>query len=362
MKITSKGLLSALVLLVAAAAVWGIRRQAEAQTAYTKNIFAMDTLFVLKAYGPEAQEALADAEERVWELQGLFSVTAEDSDIWKINHAENAAGDNIDGRNVNETAVSPDTLSVVETALKLGEETDGALDITVYPVLREWGFTADAFQVPKAERIEQLLEKVDYRRVEIDGSGESAVIRVPEGMELDLGALAKGYAGDCLIGMLREAGVASAILDLGGNVQTLGRKPDGSLWQVAVKDPFDPGAELGVLQVADRAVITSGNYERCFTAEDGRSYGHILDPADGCPVDNGLMSVTVVGESGVLCDGLSTALFVMGKEQALNFWQNRRDFDMILVTDERELYITEGLAECFQGGEGWSVEIITAAE
>lgn len=348
MKISRKGFLSALLLLTAAAALWGIRRQAEAQTAYTRNIFAMDTFFALKAYGPKAEAALADAEGKIRELEGLFSVTAEGSDIWRVNHAG--------------ITVSPDTLSVVETALKLGADTAGMLDITVYPVLREWGFTTDSFQIPDAGRIEELLEKVDYRQVETGCDGENAVIRVPEGIELDLGALAKGYTGDCLMELLREAGVACAILDLGGNVQTLGRKPDGSLWQVAVKNPFDTGAELGVLRIADKAVVTSGNYERCFIGEDGKSYGHILNPADGYPADSGLASVTVVGESGVLCDGLSTALFVMGREKAEAFWRNRRDFEMLLVTEEGDLYITEGLAECFQGGEGWIAEIITAAD
>lgn len=334
----------AVVLAAVAAVFWLQRRQATQaeETAYTKDIFAMDTYFALKAYGPEGEEALELCEDKVQELEAVLSVTREGSDVWKLN-----AGEGI--------TVSEDTFRLVQKALELCEETEGALDITLYPVLREWGFTTDAYRVPEAQELKELLEKVDYRTVDTDVAGYSVLM--PESGELDLGAVAKGYTGDCLLEILQECGVMSAMVDLGGNVQVLGSKPDGSPWKVAVRNPLDTGSEIGVLEITDKAVITSGGYERYFE-ENGERYWHILDPEDGYPADSGLLSVTIVGDSGVRCDGLSTALFVMGKDEAADFWRQAGDFEMILVTEEGQLYITEGLQGSFECSEGWNAEVI----
>ncbi|MDE7113448.1 MAG: FAD:protein FMN transferase [Acetatifactor sp.] len=331
---------AALIIIVCAVC---LQRQQASQTSYTKELFAMDTFFSLRAYGPGAEEALAACEGRVEELESLLSVTREGSDIQRMNQGEHFA-------------VSGDTFSVITSALELGGETEGTLDITLYPVLREWGFTTGEYQIPQAETLQALLEKVDYRTVSLDDS--ALTVSVPEGVELDLGAVAKGYTGDCLLTLLKERGVTSAMLDLCGNIQVLGEKPDGSAWRVAVRNPFDMSNSLGVLEVRDKSVITSGNYERYFVGEDGNIYGHILNPSDGYPADSGLAAVTIVGDSGVRCDGLSTALFVMGKDAAVDYWQQHRDFEMLLVTEDAHLYMTEGLTECFACSEDWDAEII----
>lgn len=331
--------------------VW--QNQQEAQTLYAKDFFAMDTLFSLRVYGAQGEEALKQCETKVRELESLLSVTRQDSDVWRLNAS--------DGQNIEGIPVSADTYSLLSSAISLGTETEGALDITLYPVLREWGFTTGEYRIPEAERIQTLLQKVDYQSILLKSSmseGEQGAVYVQEGVEIDLGAVAKGYTGDCLLGILRDMGVTSAMLDLGGNVQTLGAKPDGSPWRIAVRNPFDRAKELGVLEITDKVVITSGSYERYFTGEDGRDYWHILDPADGYPADHGLVSVTVVGDSGVRCDGLSTALFVMGRDRAVDFYQRQQDFEMLLVTEEGGLQITEDLMDCFECGEDWDVEII----
>lgn len=344
-----KRIVSALVVLLVMGAVLLVSRERrETQTAHTKDLFAMDTFFSLKVYGFGGEDALEQCAERIRELEGLLSVTGEGSDVWRINHPDSGY----------RIAVSADVCLLIESALEIGDETYGALDITLYPVLREWGFTTGEYRIPQAESIQALLEKVDYKKIKPDT--EEMTVLAPEGMEIDLGAVAKGYTGDCLVELLRNRGVTSAILDLGGNIQTLGAKPDGVPWRVAVKDPFEPDRELGVLEVTDKAVITSGGYERYFTGEDGRDYWHILDPADGYPADSGLVSVTVVGDSGVRCDGLSTALFVMGKEKAVELYRQAGDFEMLLVTEDGGLYITEGLEDCFECGGGWCAEIIPA--
>ena len=345
MKNIGKKIISMVVVLAVLAAILILAHRAEYATeeAHTRDMFAMDTYFTLKAYGPEAEDALELCEAKVLELESALSVTKTDSDVSKYNDRESRT-------------VGWDTYTLVEKALELCEETDGALDITLYPVQQAWGFTTDVRRVPTDEELEELLKKVDYKRL---------VLAIPDGSpsigfgeeQIDLGAVAKGYTGDCLLNILKKQGVTSAILDLGGNVQVLGSKPDGSPWKVAVRNPMDTGAEIGVLTVTDKAVITSGGYERYFE-ENGKRYWHILDPETGYPADAGLVSVTVVGDSGVRCDALSTALFVMGKEEAVEFWREAGDFEMLLVTDDGDLYITEGLQEHFVCSEGWNAEVI----
>ena len=163
---------------------------------------------------------------------------------------------------------------------------------------------------------------------------------------IDLGAVGKGYAGDEAAQILRERGITAALLDIGGNIQAIGTKPDGSDWRVGLKDPFSGGV-LGIIQVSDVAVVTSGNYERFFTGEDGKVYGHIIDPETGHPVENGIASVSVIASEGKLCDALSTALFVMGLENAQDYWRQRRNFEMILIMEDGDIYLTEGIRDSF---------------
>ncbi|MBE5866791.1 MAG: FAD:protein FMN transferase [Lachnospiraceae bacterium] len=329
--------------VLAAILILVYRAEYATEEAHTKDMFAMDTYFVLKAYGPEAETALELCEAKVLELEAALSVTKADSDVSKYNNRESRM-------------VSWDTYTLVEKALQLCEETDGALDITLYPVQQAWGFTTDSKRVPSHEELKELLKKVDYKGLIPSAPGRCPIIGMGE-QQIDLGAVAKGYTGDCLLDILREQGVTSAMLDLGGNVQVLGSKPDGSPWKVAVRNPLDTSTAIGVLEISDKAVITSGSYERYFE-ENGKRYWHILDPKTGYPADKGLVSVTVVGESGVRCDGLSTALFVMGKKNAVEFWRSAGDFEMLLVTEGGELYITEGLQENFVCSEGWNAEVI----
>ena len=305
----------------------------------TVTVFAMDTVMDISVYGgPES--LTADAEDLIRGLEAAFSVTDPDSEIYAVNRE--GAG-----------PVGSDTEALLAEALRLCGRTGGKLDCTIYPVLRAWGFTTGDYRIPSRRELDALLTLVDWRAVTLT-EGSAAL---KQGQMLDLGAVAKGYTGDRLIGLFREAGVTSAIVNLGGNVQTLGTRPDGSPWRVAVADPFGEGY-AGVVETADRAVITSGGYERYFE-EDGKIYRHILDPETGIPVDNGLVSVTVVGERGVLCDGLSTALFVMGEEDAAEFWRDSDDFDAILLTEDGRVLVTEGLERNFSPLGSWRAAPVT---
>ena len=315
---------------------------------HTADIFAMDTYMTLTAYGDGAEAALSAAKDEILRLESIFSVTLEGSEVSAINAS---AGTPV--------SVSTDTAETVAAAHRYGELTGGALDVTLYPVLREWGFTTGDYHIPTYDTLEVLLKNVDYKSVQSDGVS----VTIGAGQQIDLGALAKGYTGDRMISVLRENGVNSAIVSLGGNVQALGRKPDGSEWTVAVTDPFSPERNMCTLKIADEAVITSGDYERYFIGEDGKRYCHIMDPADGYPADNGLVSVTVIGSSGIMCDALSTALFVMGTDDAVGFYRTMQDktdapFDLILVTDDGRMLYTEGIADSFTNESTMNAEVI----
>jgi thiamine biosynthesis lipoprotein len=292
----------------------------------TGTVFAMDTVMDLTIYGTE--DDLSEAEALIGDLEVKLSVTDEDSEIYAANRDRRGT-------------LSEDAADLLAKAMALCADTDGALDLSIYPVVRAWGFTTGNYAVPDQETLDELLTHVVYTKIQLDSN---TVTLAPE-MEIDLGSVAKGYTGDRVLDLLRENGVTSALLNLGGNVQALGAKPDGSPWRVAVQNPTG-NDYLGVLEVTDQSVITSGGYERYFE-QDGVTYWHIIDPSTGAPARSGLISVTIVGDSGLVCDGLSTALFVMGLEDATDFWRSRADFEAVLVTEDGQVYVTQGLADTF---------------
>ena len=295
-----------------------------------KELFAMDTYMKFTAYGDNSEAALSDVCEKVEEFEKLFSVTDENSDISRINTAHGSA--------VN---VSADTENIISRSLEISRLTDGSADMTVYPLVRAWGFTTGEYAVPSEDIISGLLDNTGYENITLSENS----VTVPEGFQLDLGSIAKGYAGEICAEMLKDEGISSAILNLGGNIQTVGEKPDGSPWKVAVTDPFSQSDIICTVEVRDKAVVTSGNYQRYFIADNGKKYCHIIDPKTGYPADNGLASVTIIGDSGTYCDGLSTALFVMGKEKAADFWKVHRDFDMIMIEESGNVLLTENIYE-----------------
>lgn len=301
------------------------------------ELFAMDTIMKLTVYGPNAQKAAEAASKRIQELESLLSVTDENSEICRANHS-----------NGTPVTLSADTAGLLARALELCSSTGGASDVTILPILRAWGFTTGTYRIPDKQELEELLKLVDYRKVSLEGD----ILTLPENMQLDLGAVAKGCTGDHLMNLLKNTGIASAIVELGGNVQALGAKPDGSPWRVGIQSPEGNGY-TGVLEVIDRAVVTSGGYHRYFE-QDGTAYWHILNPADGAPARSGLTSVTIVAEEGVTCDALSTALFVMGKEGAASYWREHGGFDFILIDEAGSVTITEGLSDSFSLYGAWA--------
>ena len=316
----------------------GCSREEKADLPETeKTLFAMNTYMTLTAYGENGQAALEGAADLIEEVESLWSVTEETSEIYQANHSG--------GQTV---SLSDTTVDLLSFTLEMAEKTGGVLDPTIYPVLTAWGFTTDKKQVPSQEEIARLLEKVDYSRIQLEGN----LLTVPEGMELDLGAVGKGYAGDLVAEKLKEYGIESAILSLGGNIQAVGSRPDGADWRIGIRAPWTE-SYLGILEISDAAVVTSGAYENYFEDEAGNLYWHILDPATGYPADSGLSSVTIIGEEGRMCDALSTALFVMGREGAAQYWQDNPGFEMILVDNSGQVWVTEWLEGRFTLDENY---------
>ncbi|MCR5417202.1 MAG: FAD:protein FMN transferase [Pseudobutyrivibrio sp.] len=290
----------------------------------------MDTVMELKINGDKF--LLTDSEHMIRNLEKKISVTDDESEIYELNHVKKAI-------------LSDQSIDVLEGAIDVCNKTDGALDISIYPVLKLWGFTTGEYNVPDSKMLDDMIENVDHSKIQINGN----TVEIPENMEIDLGSVAKGYTGTMVADYLKENSVTSALINLGGNVQCIGSKPNGDPWNVAIKSPFfdSNSGIIGVLKASDEAIITSGGYERYFE-QDGNIYWHILDPSTGMPANNGIVSVTVVGENGLMCDGLSTALFVMGLDDAINYWKdNNESFDMIVITEDRKIYITDKLYDEF---------------
>jgi thiamine biosynthesis lipoprotein len=309
------------------------------------TLFAMDTVMELEIAGNEA--LLTQAEDIIRGIEKTLSTTDEDSEIARLNK---------DGA----MQLSGDTAELMKEALEICQKTDGALDITIYPVLRAWGFTTAAYTVPSEEELKELLKHVDYRLVqlELDSNGDGtkssvadevgSKCEIPDGTLVDLGSVAKGYTGRKLADFFVENGVQSGLINLGGNVQCIGSKTNGQPWKVAIKSPFkgSSGGIFGVLQASDTSIITSGGYERYFE-KNGKTYWHIIDPETGFPADNGVVSVTIVTKDGTMGDGLSTALFVMGLDDAVEYYKENEGFDVIIITKDKEAYISEGIYDKF---------------
>lgn len=307
----------------------------------SKQLFAMDTVMSLQATGKQAQEAIDAAVEEIERLDALLSTGSEDSEVSKVN----AAG---------EGQLSEDTLAIVREALEVYEETDGLFDITIYPIMRLWGFTDGNYHVPTDVELEKTLELVGADRLELS---EEGYLTLGDGQEIDLGGIAKGYTSAKVAEIFEEYGITSGLMSLGGNVQAVGARADGDPWRIGIRDPQgeNAGDYVGVVEVTDKAVITSGGYERYFE-EDGQTYIHIIDPQTGYPADGDLASTTIVTDDGMLGDALSTALYLMGSEAACDYWRSHSgEFDMVLIKTDGTILISEGIADSFSSERSYEI-------
>lgn len=325
-----KRTLPALLFLLLLALLSGGCRQA----AVSGDYFALDTIISITLYDTRDAAILQQCWDRIDDLEDILSRTRAESDIYRINHAQ--------GKPV---TVHHETAQLLAKALDICEKSQGALDITIGPVTELWDFKASSPQLPKNEALADAVERIGYDRMILSGN----TVTLPQGMALDLGAIAKGYIADELAATLRQAGCESALLNLGGNVLTLGNKPDHSAWVIGIRDPEGSATQalLNLRLEGGKAVVTSGIYERGFTLQ-GRRYHHLIDPDTGWPADNGLASVTIVAVSSALADGLSTACFILGPEDGLALLEQYEDVEALFLMQDGSYRATDGLIPLIQ--------------
>ena len=291
--------------------------------------FYLDTVITLTAYVDDAK-VLDDALLECGRYERLLSRTIEDSDVWRVNHA-----------NGEPVEVSEETVEILETARQVSALSGGMFDVTIAPVSTMWDFTSGAAVVPEADAIARAAERVDYSKVETDGNR----VTLPEGMMIDLGGIAKGYIADAVKGYLEQRGVNSAVLSFGGNIVTIGQKPDGSPWKVGIQDIDKPTGEYMLVALNfGGSTVTSGIYERGFEV-DGVYYHHILDTSTGWPVQNELASVTIFSESSMWGDALATAAFALGTEKGMELIEGIDGVEAVFIARDRTPTYTSGAGE-----------------
>ena len=284
-------------------------------------------MITLTAYVEDPQ-VLKDALEECGRYEQLLSRTVEGSDVWRINHAESGT-----------VEVSDDTIAILQCAGRISELSGGSFDASIAPVSTLWDFTSGSAVLPDAEAIEKAADLVDYTKIMIEGNR----VTLPAGMMIDLGGIAKGYIADQIRNYLEKRGVKSAILSFGGNVVAIGTKPDGSQWTIGIQD-IDKGTGTSMLKTwsSGGSVVTSGIYERGFDL-DGVRYHHLLSPDTGWPVQNELASVTIISESSMEGDALSTAAFVLGPEKGMELIEGMEGIEAVFIARDRTVTGTSGV-------------------
>jgi len=308
---------------------------------------AMGTVMAHKAFGLYAEDSLGAVCREVTRIEGLLSRFLPDSDISRVN---GSAG-------VKSEKVSLETYDVLSKAVESSRCFPGCFDVTIGPLVALWKIGKGSLAQPDDASIKQVLPLVNYRDLILDPTEMTAGLRYG-GQSVDLGGIGKGFAGDKILEVLKRFGISSAYSNLGGNVVTLGAKPDGSPWHIGIQHPRQEDSVIGSVSVVNQTVVTSGDYQRYFTDDQGKRHHHILDPTTGYPAESGLISVSIVTEESFAADTLSTVLFVAGMEKGLEFLRGFPRTEAILVDSNLQVYVTQGLRYRFQAAKGVEVTIL----
>lgn len=308
---------------------------------------AMGTVMTHKAFGLHSEECLIAVCREVERLEGLLSRFLPESEISRINES---AG-------IRSEKISFDTFDVLSKAVDFSRSFPGCFDVTIEPLVNLWKIGNETFTQPDGSSIKQILPMVNYQDLILDPWEMTAGLK-NIGQSVDLGGIGKGFAGDKIVEVLRKFDITSAYSNLGGNVVALGAKPDGSPWHVGIQHPRQENSIIGSVSVVDQTVVTSGDYQRCFIDSQGKRHHHILDPKTGYPAESGLISVSIVSEKSVTADALSTMVFVAGMEKGLEYLKRFPQTEAILVDAGLQVYVTQGLENCFHANTGIEVSIL----
>ena len=302
----------------------------------SKTDFLLNTYVTVTLYDSRDRDLLEDSLELCRSYEQIFSKTLETSEVYRLNHRP-AGQDTF--------TVSEDLARLLEKGLYYSRLSGGAFDITVDPITSLWNFTDGSHVIPDPEQLEEGAKQVDYQKISLS---EDKLTFLSPDTRLDLGAIAKGYIADRMKEYLVENGVTSAVINLGGNILCIGQRPDKTPFKIGLQKPFaDRTENVGILNIRDRSVVSSGVYERHFEV-DGQNYHHILDPATGYPFQNGLIAVTIVSEESVDGDGLSTACFSLGLEEGMKLLNSMEGVCGVFITEDYELHYSEGMEQLLE--------------
>lgn len=307
----------------------------------TKHKTMLGTICKITIYDNPSDTNFEKAFNKIQQIENEMSINLDTSEVISINAK---AGEDF-------VKVSDETYYVIKKGVYYSDLTKGLFDISIGPLVKIWDIGGENPRLPTAGEIETAKNVVDYKDVILNES-EKKVMLKKKGMILDLGGIAKGYAADAVAEVLKANGVKHGIINLGGNVLTLGTKLDGSNWRVGIQNPFsNRGEYVGVIEVSDKTIVTSGIYERYFEA-NGKHYHHLLNPFTGYPFENNLAGITIVTEKSIDADSLSTSTFALGLEEGYRFVEGIEGVEAIFVTTNNELFITSGLVNNFTITDG----------
>lgn len=318
---------------------------AKKEEAVTKHKIMLDTDVSITIYDPDRTSVIDEAFDECEKYEKLFSKTVKTSEIYRLNTLAEESSKEVNSKKVYGTMnVSDETAGLLKTALHYCRLSGGAFDITIGPASELWDFTADNPVLPGHRILKEAVTHINYKNLSVE---QNKVSFLAPHMKLDLGAIAKGYIADRLKEFLEGKGIKNGIINLGGNVLCIGRKPEGGPFSIGIRKPYgDTDGIVAVVGINDWSVVSSGVYERHFTL-DGKNYHHILNPLTGYPYNNNLLSVTILSENSIDGDGLSTVCFSLGLDKGMELINRMKDVYAIFITEDKKLHYSEGLQKKF---------------
>lgn len=304
-------------------------------TFITKSAFLLNTEITINLYDKQEEEILDECMKLIKDYERIYSRTDETSELYSLN--------NHTAPHVGLTyQISDDLSDIVKYGLYYSKLSEGAFDITIAPITSLWNFTSSTPVVPTEEALQAALPLVDYKNINLL---QNEITFAKDGVQIDLGAIAKGYIADKVKDYLLSRGVKSAMINLGGNVLCVGEKPDGTPFHVGIQKPYaDRNETIAIMNIKDLSVVSSGIYERFFTL-NGESYHHILNPETGYPYKNNLLSVTIISSKSTDGDGLSTTCFALGLDKGLELINILSDIHAIFITDDYQIHYSKGFED-----------------
>lgn len=299
----------------------------------TATHYGMGTVTDFTVYGRNAEEAIEKGKEILLDLESKMSLTIKNSEVNQINQQADKKP----------VQVSEDTFRVIERSLHYSELTKGSFDITIAPITGLWNIGQEDQRIPEDGEIEEALPLVNYENIKINKE-ERSIFLEEEGMKIDLGGIAKGYAADKILESFQEMGIKNALISVGGNIKAIGENPQKSrLWRVGLRHPREArGSYFATTDLeSGETLVTSGDYERFFIADDVR-YHHIFDAKTGRPADSDVIGVSIITDNSMDADSLSTSVFLLGSQEGIQLIEEIEEAEAVVVTKDLKVKMTEG--------------------